>query len=143
MVDFLSLRLGDDVHAIRMAEIAGLFTDVKTTSCPTSIAELRGIAGLRGALTPVYDLAMLLGYPMSSGHWIVLAKGRTPALAFDVFEEHFRIESTSVAAQAGSSSPYVREVARLRDRAWPVIDITSVVAAIKARTASASSYREH
>jgi hypothetical protein len=74
----------------------------------------------------------------------VLAKGRTPALAFDVFEEHFRIEPTSIAAQAGSSaSPHIREVARLGDRAWPVIDIPSVVAAIKAKTAAASSHKEH
>jgi chemotaxis signal transduction protein len=143
-IDFISIRLTGDAHAIRMSEIAGLFTDVRITLCPSPIAELRGLAGFRGALTPVYDLAALLGYPPSSARWIVLAKGRDLALAFDAFDDHFRIEPAAVASrQASSASRHVHEIARQADHAWPVIDIPSVVAAIKTRAAAVSSHKEH
>jgi purine-binding chemotaxis protein CheW len=143
-IDFISIRLAGDALAIRMTEIAGLFADVRITPCPSPVAELRGIAGFRGTLTPVYDLAALLGYPMSSARWIVLAKGRALALALDEFEGHFRVEPAAVASQQGSSAAqHVREIARQADQALPVIDIPSVVAAIKARAAAASSHKEH
>jgi purine-binding chemotaxis protein CheW len=143
-IDFISIRLGGDAHAIRMTEIAGLFADVRITPCPSPIRELRGLAGFRGALTPVYDLALLLGYPMSSARWMVLTEGRTLALAFDEFDGHFRVEPAAVASQQGSSSsPLVRAIAQQADLAWPVIDIPTVVAAITARAAAASSHKEH
>lgn len=143
-IDFISIRLAGDALAIRMTEIAGLFADVRITPCPSPVAELRGIAGFRGTLTPVYDLAALLGYPMSSARWIVLAKGRVLALALDEFEGHFRVDPAAVASQQGSSAAqHVREIARQADQALPVIDIPSVVAAIKARAAAASSHKEH
>jgi len=44
-----------------MAEVSGLFADKKVTRLPSPVSELSGIAGLRGAVLPVYDLAMLLG----------------------------------------------------------------------------------
>ena len=143
-IDFISIRFTGDAHAIRMDEIAGLFADVRITPCPGPIAELRGLAGFRGALTPVYDLAALLGYPPSSARWIVLAKGRTLALAFDEFDDHFRIEPSALATRESSSaSRYVREIAQQAGQAWPVIDIPSVVAAIKTRAAAATSHKEH
>lgn len=139
-IDFISIRLAGDAHAIRVTEIAGLFAEVKITSCPSPIAELRGIAGFRGTLTPVYDLAALLGYPMSSARWIVLEKGRVLALALDAFEGHFSVEPAAIAAQQESSAAqHVREIARQADQACPVIDISSVIASIKARVAGTSS----
>lgn len=143
-VDFISLSLGGDAYAIRMADIAGLYADIRITPCPSPLAELRGIAGFRGTLTPVYDLGAFLGYPMSSGRWLVLAKGGAPALAFDGFDGHFRVESAAIAAHQGTSSARnIHEIVRQADRAWPVIDIPSVIAAIKARAAAVSSQKEH
>jgi purine-binding chemotaxis protein CheW len=141
-IDFISIRLGGDAHAIRMTEIAGLFADVTITPCPSPIPEIRGLAGFRGTLTPVYDLGMLLGYPMSSARWLVLTEGRTLALALDQFEGHFRIEPAALASRQ-ESSPLVRGIARQGDLAWPVIDIPALVAAIKARAAAVSSHKEH
>jgi len=144
-VDFISLRLARDPHAIRMAEIAGLFIDVKISPCPSPLAELRGIAGFRGTLTPIYDLAALLGYPISSGRWLALAKGAALALTFDAFDGYFRVEPVAVGAyQRSASAAHVRELVRRADSAWPVIDIPSVITAIKARAAvAASSQKEH
>ena len=142
-VDFISLSLAGDAHAILTADIAGLFVDVKVTPCPSPLAELRGIAGFRGTLTPVYDLGALLGYPMSSGRWLVLAKGGALAFAFDGFDGHFRVEYAAIATHEGTSSArHVHEIARQAERAWPVIDIPSALRAIKAR-AAASPQKEH
>lgn len=143
-VDFISLSLVGDAHAIRMADIAGVFIDVKITPCPSPLVELRGIAGFRGTLMPVYDLGALLGYPLSSGRWLVFAKGGALALAFNGFDGHFQVESTAIAAhQETSFARHVREIARQADRAWPIIDIPSVVAAIKARAAAFTPQKEH
>jgi purine-binding chemotaxis protein CheW len=143
-VDFIAISLAGDAHAIRMSDIGGLFADVRVTPCPSPVAELRGIAGFRGALTPVYDLAALLGYSMSSGRWMVLARDQALALAFDDFRDHFRIEPAAIAARQGASvSRHVHQIAQQPGRAWPIIDIPSVVAVIKARAAAHSSNKEH
>ena len=57
---------------------------------------------------------------------------------------HFRIEPSGIAAHQGAASGrHVREIASQADAAWPVIDIPSVVAEIKARAAATSSHKEH
>lgn len=143
-VNVIAIRLAGHPHAIRMAEIAGLFVDVKVTPCPSPLAEFRGIAGFRGTLTPVYDLAVLLGYPKSPGRWLALAKGGALGLVFDTYDGHFRIEPAAIAAPQGpASARHVSEIARQAGTAWPVIDIASVVAAIATRAAATSSQKEH
>ena len=59
--NLLAIRVGAHPYALRMAEVSGLFADKKVTRLPSPVSELSGIAGLRGAVLPVYDLAMLLG----------------------------------------------------------------------------------
>jgi len=143
-IDFISIRVAGDPYAIRMTEIAGLFADVRITSCPSPIAELRGIAGFRSTLTPVYDLAALLGCPMSSARWLTLVRGGALALAFDAFDGHFRVDPGAVASGQGSSaSRHVHEIARQADHAWPVVDVPSVVATIKARATAAPYQKEN
>lgn len=142
-IDLISLRLAGDPYAIRMTDIAGLFTDVKITPCPSPIAELRGIAGFRGVLTPVYDLSAWLGYATSSARWLVLDRDRALALAFDAFNGHFRVDPSAVAGREDSSSSrHVREIVRQGDTAWPVIDIPSIVAAIKKRLPQTAASKE-
>ena len=59
----LAVRVDTQPFAIRLSEISGLFADKKITPVPGSEATLRGIAGFRGAIVPVYDLQILLGQP--------------------------------------------------------------------------------
>ena len=126
-----------------MSEIAGVFDAVKVTPCPGPLPELVGLAGFRGVLTPVYDLAALLGYPAGANRWVMLVSGRTLAFAFDAFEGHFRIEPAALASQQGKAgSQYVHQVARHGTEAWPIIDLPTVVATIRSR-AAASAYKEH
>ena len=143
VVDFIAIKLAGDPYAIRMADISGLFAGVKITPVPSPLSELRGIAGFRGALTPVYDLAALLGYPPSHARWVALANGGALGFAFDAFEGHFRIEPSAIAAhENGLASRHVREIARQADAGWPIIDIPSVVAAIRKRLPQATAKKE-
>jgi chemotaxis signal transduction protein len=138
--DFIAVRLGENTYALRMAEIGGLYADLAITPCPSPLPELLGLAGLRSALTPVYDLAALLGHSASAGRWLVLAKGGQAAFAFDAFEDHFRVGLEAVALQQEMDTQrYVTAAVRHREQALPVIDLPSLVAAIRRRLPNSHS----
>jgi chemotaxis signal transduction protein len=141
---FLAVRLGNDRYAIRLTETAGLFADRKVIRLPSPIPELRGIAGLRGAVLPVYDLAALLGYPSASAvRWLVVAKGASVAFAFEAFDGQLRIDLTAVVSHdGGTSREHVREVARTADLIRPIVNLPSVLAAIGQRMPAAGQQRE-
>jgi chemotaxis signal transduction protein len=88
-VELLVIRVGNDRHAIRIEEIAGLHADRRTTRVPGPLPELLGVTGLRGAIIPVYDLRLLLGYPAGPPpRWMVVARAAAVGLAFDQLEGH-------------------------------------------------------
>jgi len=72
----LGVRLGGDLHALRIRELAGLEPMRRIVPVPGGRPGLRGIAGLRGALLPVYGLAELLGCAggPARGRWIALCR---------------------------------------------------------------------
>jgi chemotaxis signal transduction protein len=95
--DFLAVRIGGDPYAIRVAEILGLYADRKVVPVPTSTPELLGLVGLRGAVVPVYDLRVLLGYPGGAApRWLILCGAPPAGLAFDAFETHERVARADV-----------------------------------------------
>ena len=51
--DFLAVRLGDDAHAIRLADITNLLQLTALTRIPSPVPELLGSAGFRGTVVPV------------------------------------------------------------------------------------------
>ena len=142
---FLAIRAGGDAWALRLGEIAGLFKDRKVTPLPTAAPGLLGIAGLRGGLFPVYDLATLLGHPRSEPpRWLVLAKGADPlALAFDVFEGHLRVPRERVtAAGPGGVVRHAERAVRVGDAARPILDVVSIVREIENRARSDGPAKE-
>ena len=60
--NFLAIRMAEDPYAVRLSEISGLFLDKVITPLPGSVSGLLGVAAFRGAMMPVYDLRVLLGY---------------------------------------------------------------------------------
>jgi chemotaxis signal transduction protein len=89
----LAIRVGDDPHAIRLAQISALHADRKVVPIPSSAHGLLGIAGMRIGMVAVYDLRVLLGYrPSAPARWMVLVRaGETIGLAFDRMEAHLRV----------------------------------------------------
>jgi purine-binding chemotaxis protein CheW len=65
--EFLTCRLGDEVYGIdilKVQEIRGLD---HVTRVPHVAGCVRGVINLRGAIVPVVDLALMLGFPEPLG----------------------------------------------------------------------------
>ena len=134
----LKIRVSGDAYAIRVSEISGLATDRKIVAFPSPISELLGLAGIRGALVPVYSLAGLLGHGTESGQvrWLVLCGTDEPfALAFGDYEGYVRIPQTQLysAEQKDVTRINVTHVARTIDMVRAVVSIPLLREAIQER----------
>lgn len=130
----LAIRVGTQALAIRLSEINGLFADKKITPVPGGRAALRGIAGFRGAIVPVYDLRTLLGHPDGeTPRWLVIAAAAPIALAFDAFEKQLRVPRDAILPQPARPEirSYVREFVGTQDFVGPILHLPSVLDAIK------------
>jgi purine-binding chemotaxis protein CheW len=125
---FLCLGVGAGSYVVRLAEVTGVVAGRKVTRLPGAVPELLGIAGLRGTILPVFDLAMLLGLTPDAPRWLITASAGPVALAFDRFEGYLEVRG---GAQAVGSAPanlrHVREVVRVADGPRPLISLASVI----------------
>jgi len=136
--DLLGIRISGDAYAIRVSEISGLATDKKIVAFPSPISELLGIAGIRGALVPVYSLAMLLGYSAETERtrWLALCgSDDSVALAFSDFEGYLRISGTQLyaAEQKDVARTQVQHVVRATDIVRAVVSIPTIRKTIQRR----------
>jgi chemotaxis signal transduction protein len=129
--DLAAVRVGDLRCAIRLAEIAGLFADRTITPLPSSFPELLGLAGVRDAVFPVFDLGHLLGHPGTTApRWLVLsAREPTIGLAFDAYEGHLAVP---VADEPDGTAEVVRHGDVLRT----LVSIPSIHGALQRRVRS-------
>jgi hypothetical protein len=123
-VSALTVRVGGDPHVVRTALIAGLHAEPRILRVPTASAALLGIVGLRGVIVPVFDLAVMLGYPSTPTVTCLITAGPPQPIAFgiELFEAHVRI--------AADPGPAVR----IDDILRRVIDIPSLLEAIRTRS---------
>ncbi|HKR18016.1 chemotaxis protein CheW [Rhizorhapis sp.] len=136
--DFIAVRVRDDPHALRLLQLAELRNGTVITRLPGSGAELVGIANLRGAAVPVYDLGLLLGYPPGNGKpsWCALLAMAPVALAFDAFGGHLRLSAEASAArdETNEARPHIDQILRTSGQALPIIDLPSIVGVIARAT---------
>jgi chemotaxis signal transduction protein len=142
-VDLLEITLAGARYAIRTDEIGGIHLDLVVTPLPSPVPELTGIASLRGAMLPVYDLGLLLSVGASAGRWIVLDAARTVGLSFGEFRGHVRIEAGRFASHhagqgtADATSQFVRADAGVHS----VVSVPSLVEFIRQRASGATARR--
>jgi chemotaxis signal transduction protein len=132
--DLLAVRVGAQAFAIRLSEITGLFADKKITPVPGGHPALRGIAGFRGAIVPVYDLQRLLGGSRAAtSRWLVIAAAVPVALAFEAFERQLRVSRDAILPQPSGAQThsYAQEFVRTPDFVGPIIHLPSILDAIK------------
>lgn len=104
--DLLAVRLGGESWAIPLSTIAGLYSDKKITPLPGTTPGLLGLAGFRGVLVPVYDLAARIGLaPTLAPRWLVLAAARRIAFAFAELDGHLRTEADGIVPLGPQSGP--------------------------------------
>jgi purine-binding chemotaxis protein CheW len=143
--DLLEIRVGATPYAMRITEISGLFAGRTITPLPTTVPELLGITGFRGAVLPVYDLGALLGYPMEAKpRWLAIAAGMPVGLAFERFERHVRIRRDAIVPHGRRDSPvrHVHEVFQVQDRGRGIVSVASVLEAITSRVRAGAPKRE-
>jgi purine-binding chemotaxis protein CheW len=118
---------------VRLDELGGLFVDRPITPLPSPVPQLLGVAGFRGAVVPVYDLAALLGHRRAgSPRWMVLTSGADAvALAFDSVAGHLRapglLPRGGTTATGGHGTP---EVVHFHESLWPVLSIPALLGTI-------------
>jgi chemotaxis signal transduction protein len=148
----LGIRVGGDPFALALADVLAIHVDRKVVPVPSSAPTLLGIASFRGALAPVHDLRLLLGYPARTPtRWLVLVAGATPiGLAFDAFDGQFAapaaVEAPSSdgkpAAGGARSSDLTRGLVHAGEAIRPLIDVPAVLAAAGSRPAGAPKNKE-
>jgi chemotaxis signal transduction protein len=132
--DFLGVRVGTDPYAIRLADISGLFADRPVTPLASDDPTFLGIAGVRGAVVPVYDLGAFLGYPPGAARrWLLLIGRAALGLAFEAFEGHLRLPQAALAAQVGEgrSGVFVQEVLHAVGSVRPIVQVAAILQAIE------------
>ena len=107
---------------------------------PSPVAALLGMAGFRGQIAAVYDLAALFGYQRQTPpRWMVLSREREPvALAFDAFEAHLAVPMQQISLSNGTgtvlqdaSRMYVDDVVRTDQVLYPIINLPSLLEDIR------------
>ncbi len=135
LVSLIAIRLAGQPAVIPAEHILGLAKVKRIIPLPSSIPELIGIAGIRGALIPVFDLARLvgLGSPASQPIWLVLANRESPiGLAFDEFEGRLEVPPAAVCSEERSGgSKNLALLARVKSSVRVVTDVPGVVEAIR------------
>jgi chemotaxis signal transduction protein len=141
-LDLLAIRVGREPFALRLSEIAALEADRTITLVPSQHPELLGIAGVRGSVVAVFDLASLLELPRPDAtRWLVLAKGSPLAFAFSVFDGQLAVRRDALARAEAGRTGQLRELVRIQtatggETALPLIDIAGLVAALERRPLS-------
>ncbi len=135
MHDLLAIRIGSQHYALRLTEIAGLFVDKKITRVPGGDPALLGLAGFRGALIPVYGLRILFGDSGAApSRWLVVAATAPVALAFELFESHFRAAADAILPQQSPAQTrrYAPELIRKDDIVRPLLHLPALIAGLGA-----------
>jgi purine-binding chemotaxis protein CheW len=136
----LLVGLGGARFALRIDEIAGLHEARAIVRLPGGTAVFVGLAGIRGRVVPVFDLAAILGAAAPGRRrWIVLAEaGERIGLAVGQIEGHAEIDRAAIHAVSsakdaggrGAPSPHVAAIAEVSGALVPVASVPSVVSAI-------------
>jgi chemotaxis signal transduction protein len=133
--DLLAIRVEAEPYALRLSEIGAVHLDRRITPLPGSTPVLRGIAGFRGVIAPIYDLAALLGRPPAEVvRWLVIAAGEPIGFAFAAVDGRLRIARDAMVPNRVGERPHrcVREFARITgDVVQPIIDLPSMIDAVK------------
>lgn len=124
-VDLLAVRIGGDPYAVRLSEILGVFADRPIVAAPSSAPSFLGLAGVRGSIVPVFDLATLLGYTRSSApRWLVLVA--QIGFAFEALEGHVRATESAIAREQ-SQKKLTNEVIVVGGQSRPVVQVGAFI----------------
>lgn len=133
-VAVLAARLGPDLLAVRVLELAGIVPARPIVPVPSRRPELLGLCGIRGAVVPVYALARLLrrADPQEPARWLLLAGAGDAriALAVTALEGRLRVPAAALRRAAEEAKDHVPEVVAHDGRLVPVVSVPSLLRSI-------------
>jgi purine-binding chemotaxis protein CheW len=143
-LDFLLIRAGGRPYAVALAEVGGVLAGVAVTAVPSAAPGLLGVAGLRGDIVPVFELAALVGDAGASEarRWLLLSAGAAPiGFAFGVLEGHVRRRREELIAASGDGDGLFAGAIE-RDGYWPVVGVERLAVRIRERSTRARQGKE-
>lgn len=142
----IAIRVAGQAFAVRATEIAGVVKRSHVCPVPGRIPEFLGLAGVRGALVAVYDLAPLAGAVRRAGEpqWFAMPRGEPQlALAFDAIEGLFDAEPTSANAEnATPAGAQPWRLAQIGTDMRTVMDIPAILRTIRAKAGLSAPAQE-
>jgi purine-binding chemotaxis protein CheW len=133
-LDLLAICLAGEPWAISLSAIAGLYSGKKITPLPGNTPGLLGLAGFRGTLVPVYDLAARIGLsPTPAPRWLVLAKERRVALAFADLDGHLRAAADAILPAPPGGNLFTGGFLSAGGESRPVLHLPAVLDGIPRR----------
>jgi chemotaxis signal transduction protein len=123
-VDVIAVRIGAHAFALRALELTALHLAGRIVPLPTRAPPLLGLAGIRGALVPVYDLAALVGgEPDPGARWLVLVGRPIVGLAFAAFDRQLRVPVASVVP---TEDRLARAIVAIDGHPTPILDLAAI-----------------
>jgi chemotaxis signal transduction protein len=127
----LRVRVGGTALAVPLDQLAGLHALPRVVALPDSPPGLLGVAGLRGQLVAVHELAARLGLPPDERpRWLLLCgTERRVGLAAGGFDGQLRVTPEQLQPRVGTApGPYLSTtVLRPGEPPLPVLDVASLV----------------
>lgn len=133
--DLLSITLLGTQYALHLSSVLGLYANKKITRVPAAKPGLLGIAGFRGIILPVYDLAALIGLPAGAHpKWLAVAKSGDVAIAFEAFGGHLRVPESALATNDYKDGVrrFVSQLVQSEDGLRGVIDLETALKPVTA-----------
>jgi purine-binding chemotaxis protein CheW len=130
----IALRIEGDLYGLSIREIAGVAVAGRLVPLPSRRPGLLGLTGIRGAVIPVYSLAVLLGYPKAGEtvRWLALCGAKEPlALALGEFEGYLRVPKTALHAPDREARKHVHCFAQAGEVVRAIVSVASVVSSIQ------------
>lgn len=145
--DLLAVDLGGHAFALRVREVAELARCRRLVPLPGAVPGLLGVAGVRGEVVPVYDLAELLGQtrPAEPPGWLAICGGGdVVALGFHAFAGHLRVARSALSAPAAGEAARaaVEQVATVGGRARSIVGVDGLMKIIRGRASSRGPLEE-
>jgi purine-binding chemotaxis protein CheW len=137
LVPLIAILVSGDPAVLRARDILGIAKVKRILPFPSVFAEVIGIAGMRGVVVPVFDLAKLLQMPTAQGRtdWLVLANRESPiAFAFEKFEGQVEVSPAAIfSAETPSGADGPTLLARVGSSIRPVVEVPHLVEEIRKR----------
>lgn len=146
LATLIAIRVAGQAFALHATEITTLAKRGRIVPVPSRVPELLGLAGIRGAVVPVYDLGLLLGLAERAREpqWFVVIHHEAKlALAVNEIEGLVEIRKTDLFTDETSQSRgQVRQLARIGADTRAVVDVAAVVKTIRQHAGSSAPVLE-